>query len=646
VRVVVSGPTAASVSRQLFGANLLWPYGGGGSFDTATGAFYPGFVKQLRALRVTSMRYPGGTTADSFDWERAIGPARARRANEPYGMQGASLSHVCCVLDGPVASVVGPDEFGRLLQQAGATGDIVANFATGTAQEAAAFVAYMTAPLPRHPSATPTNPSSPGYWAALRARNGHRAPYDVPYWEVGNEQLFPGQYGWRSGALVSFTSGSPPCPAGQTATCLYAFGGTTRFSRQLVGRFADTVPGASISTGLPGQTFYLYYPPVVARSQTVMVSGHAWRQVRSLAKEPADAHVYELSPTTGKLTFGGGAHGAAPAKGAVVTASYASGPHAGFVGFYRAMKHMNPKIHVCESEETNVAFLRLMGSRYRYDCVELHEYAAPKDVLAPVSSYAEQLMSYPATEAATLARLQEQIRRYSGSNVPVYLTEYGQLVWPVPSSDRQFLLSLDEALLAAVQVREWALAGVPVADRYLVTSSPFLSTDPRRVSIDSLVRVVREREGALDWDAGLSIDSAMVAGPGPRFVVEPTALALQLVSALGGGRLMTSRVEGAPLLAGSGGQPALLSLASQGRSHGRLVVIDTSQSRAVRALVTAGQLHRGHDPHVWLLDGPSGAAYNTPARPRTVNVTGRALRAAGATFEWTFPPHSITLFVF
>ena len=139
------------------------------------------------------------------------------------------------MLDGPQASTVGPDELGKLLDETGAIGTVTVNFATGTAQEAADFVAYMAAPL----GGPSSSPADPGYWATLRARNGHPAPYEVPYWEVGNEQSFPGQYGWRSGQLVSLGPGARSCPPGQVPTCLYAFGGTTAFSSQTVGTFAE-----------------------------------------------------------------------------------------------------------------------------------------------------------------------------------------------------------------------------------------------------------------------------------------------------------------------------------------------------------------------------------------------------------------------
>jgi alpha-N-arabinofuranosidase len=347
------------------------------------------------------------------------------------------------------------------------------------------------------------------------------------------------------------------------------------------------------------------------------------------------------------VTFGNGVHGAIPPRGATVTATYDSGPHGGFVEFYRAMKRMNPRINVCETEEGNTYFLRLLGKKYRYDCVELHEYAAPKGVNVPLGAYEQDLMSYPAKEASGLARLQKAIKRYSGRNVPVYVTEYGQLVWPVPLKAPKFLLSLGEALFNAAQVREWALGRVKVAEKYVVTSSPFLSNDPRRVNIDSVLKVIRaKREGLADWDPALSIDSAMVAGPGPRFVAEPSGEALGLTSTLAGERLVRSSVTGSPLLPAGHGQPALLSWAASGKSSGHLLVINSSPSEALRTMVSAGPLGHGRRLRVSVLDGPSIAAFNTVAHPRTVRITTRSVSVDPREFVWTFPAHSVTLFRF
>lgn len=642
--IVVSGQHRGTVSPGLFGANLLWPHGSGGAFDATANRFYPGFVAAARRLGISAIRYPGGTTADSFHWARAIGPASRRRANEPFGMQATRFSQLKNLVDGPIPSTVGPDEFGRLLGRTGAVGNVVVNFATGTVAEAADFVAYMTAARSPHPS---SNPADPSYWSALRARYGHPSPYDVTYWEVGNEQQVPVEYGWRAGTLVALGPHQVPCPPGATATCLYAFGGTTRFSRQPVGTFANEMPSASRSTGKANQSFFAYYPPVVPRSEQVAVAGVTWQEVADLSRAGPSAHDYRFSPLDGRITFGNGIHSAIPPRGVEITVSYESGPHAGFVAYYRAMKRMNPRAQICESEETDVTFLRLMGSAHPYDCVELHQYAAPRNVHAPLVRYEQDLMAYPPRQGATVARLQAEIRRFSGRDVPVVLTEYGQLVAPMPTRDPTFILSLDEALLVATQLREWIDHGLPLAEKYLLTSSPFLVNDPRRVSVDSVVAVA-DREGAPEWDPGLSIDSAMIAGPGPRFVVEPSGLALGLLHRLAGSDRLASSVLHGPVMRPPG-VPVLLTLAaipSGAAARLQVLVVNSSPTTSVRArLVFRGARH-GRHLTVALLDGPSPTAYNTVAHPTTVRTTWRSLEVGIGPLAWSFPAHSVSLLTF
>ncbi len=651
--IVVRPQHLGTISRYLFGANLLWADDAEGAFDVATGSFYPGFVQMLRRLGVTALRYPGGTTSDSFDWERAIGPHQDRSANEPYGMQAAQLSAVCCVLDGPQSSTVGPDEFGRLLDQTGAVGTITVNFATGTAQEAADFVAYMTAPRTTHPS---SNPEEPSYWAGLRAKDGHRAPYKVPFWEVGNEQMFPGQYGWRSGRVVDIAQQLRTCPAGQAATCLYAFGGTTSFTRQKVGTFADELPSASVSTGGRHQTFYVYFPPVVPGSAKVYVAGRPWSEVGNLAAAGPGARVYSLDPSTGGIEFGDGDHGLVPPAGAEVTASYESGPHRGFVQFYDAMKRMNPHISICESEETDIAFLQVMGKRYPYDCVELHEYARPPDIGAPLLRYEESLLAFPVQEGSDLAHLQSEIHRYAGRDVPVLVTEYGQLVAPVPATDPEFNLSLEEGLLVGAQLVEWVDHGVPVAQKYLADSDPFLQA---RLTTafgpgSTVVKAALDNEmtpveaalsiGKAMVETGLSADNAMVVHAGQDFVAEPSGEVLGLMRDLAGEeRLSVSEVR-APRMGPGRGAPELWATAAiSPTGQLDLLVINASPDRSVREHVVLDGPWDGRQLHADLIDGPSPTAFNTRSDPEVVRATLWTVGLGRGSFQWTFPPHSLTL---
>jgi alpha-N-arabinofuranosidase len=573
------------------------------------------------------LRYPAGTTADSFNWLRAIGPQTRRQPNEPYGMQDGVLSKVCCTLDGPAASTVGPDEFGRLLDQTGAVGDIIVNFVTGTAQEAADFVAYMTVPPRAHPS---HNPKEASYWAALRARNGHRLAYRVPYWEVGNEQYSAGQLGWRSGRVISVGRHRTYCPAASAPVCLYAFGGTTAFVDQRVGVFADDRSTRSRSTGAAHQRFFVYFPPVVARSYVVYIAGRAWRPIASLASAGPNAQVYQFSPDTGEISFGNGEHGAIPPRRAEIRASYYSGPHGGFVQFYDAMKEMNHRIRVCETEDSNTVFLRAMGSTYPYDCVELHKYAHPTDLRAPILRYEENLIYAPIGQGVSVSRLQTAVRRYSGKNVPLLLSEYGQLVAAIPVADPEFNLSLYEGLLVASQLRQWIDHNLPVAEKYLLNSAPFLHNRSFQLAINPV---------------GLSVDNAMIAGPGPPFVMEPTGSALALMSRLAGARRLGSTVVGGPSIIPAPGLrvPVLQTLAASSRGCLDILVINVSPTASVRARVQLGYSTAPSNMTVSVLDGPSTTAYNTFSRPRLVKVATRVTRVRGRNLTWTFPAHSLTL---
>ena len=244
----------ATINPGVFGSDFLAPFGGMGSFDPDASAFWPSFTTQLTSeVGAGSLRFPGGITGQSYQWMRAIGPEPGRGAN-PVGPSG-----------GPSPSTVGPDEFGSLLDLTGAEGVVDVDFATGTAAEAADFVHYMT------------DPQGTSTWAQERADNGHPAPYDVPYWEVGNEELTPDY--WRSGTTVS--AGTPPananaCPT--VATCEYIYGGTTSFTDQRVVLAADRRSSAAVSTGAAGQSFQVVYPPVVSGTATVQVDGAAWTQ--------------------------------------------------------------------------------------------------------------------------------------------------------------------------------------------------------------------------------------------------------------------------------------------------------------------------------------------------------------------------------
>lgn len=118
-------------------------------------------VAALKAIKVPVVRWPGGCFADEYHWRRGIGPNREAMMNANWG--------------GVVEpNTFGTDEFMDFAGQLGADPYISVNVGSGTVGESAEWLEYMTA-------------SPADARGAERAKNGHAAPYKVPFVGLGNE---------------------------------------------------------------------------------------------------------------------------------------------------------------------------------------------------------------------------------------------------------------------------------------------------------------------------------------------------------------------------------------------------------------------------------------------------------------------------
>ncbi len=120
-------------------------------------------VGALKALHVPLVRWPGGCFADEYHWKDGIGPRSKRPVSVNTNWGGV-----------PETNAVGTHEFFDLAEMLGADAYVNGNLGTGTPQEMAEWVEYMTS----------TGQSS---LAQLRARNGHPQPFKVAYFAIGNE---------------------------------------------------------------------------------------------------------------------------------------------------------------------------------------------------------------------------------------------------------------------------------------------------------------------------------------------------------------------------------------------------------------------------------------------------------------------------
>jgi alpha-L-arabinofuranosidase len=120
-------------------------------------------VTALKAIKVPNVRWPGGCFADEYHWRKGIGPADKRvvTLNPNWG------------------GVIEPNSFGThefmdFLEQIGAQAYVSVNVGSGTPQEAAEWLEYLTA-------------AQPTTLAKERGANEHPAPYKVAFLGIGNE---------------------------------------------------------------------------------------------------------------------------------------------------------------------------------------------------------------------------------------------------------------------------------------------------------------------------------------------------------------------------------------------------------------------------------------------------------------------------
>jgi alpha-N-arabinofuranosidase len=596
---VTPAQTSSTISPLLLGGNGRWAYDNFGAWDPTTQAAYPAFVQAMKDSAITSMRYPGGTIANLYHFKRAIGPV-AQRVDQVHASTGE-----------PLDNHYGPDEWGKLSESLGNRGSIMVNFATGTPQEAADFVEYMTGVVGQ-------NLNGGTDWAAVRSANGHAAPYDVPYWEVGNEANLSNQWYWRAGESAT------------DKTTLYTFGGSTTFTKQRVGQPSDYRDSASVSTGAGGQSFVVKYAPVTADTAHVFVAGTEWTRTTNLSGAAATAKVYTLDESTGKIVFGDGTHGAVPASGAAVTVSYTSGPHPGFTDFYTAMKAANPAVQVCaglDGAAPTTKFAQLMGTAHPYDCVEDHAYiTGPSDTAIDADEYHGRLMLQTGIQTGNIDRMRQAIQDNAGARadqIKVVVTEYGQLGNGHPDANPNYHASLSEALLMANNLREFAERGIPLADK------------------SNLTDFVREPAPGGSTAVGAPLN-AMIAGPGPTFIVQPTGLLPNMFKPMTGSTVVASAVQDNPVrtLANGGQLPALTTLAGKAANGDLdLLVINEDPLSDATATVQPGLSHTTA-AQVSTMNGPTILSRNLPGDIR-VRITTKTV-TVDPSFTYTFPAHSVT----
>ena len=129
-------------------------------------------VKALREINIPNLRWPGGCFADTYHWKDGIGPKEKRKKIVNTNWGGVTEDNS-----------FGTHEFMDLCEQLECEPVICGNVGSGTVQEMADWVEYLT-----------SDAESP--MTELRKKNGREKPWKVKFWGVGNES-------WGCGGIMS-----------------------------------------------------------------------------------------------------------------------------------------------------------------------------------------------------------------------------------------------------------------------------------------------------------------------------------------------------------------------------------------------------------------------------------------------------------
>lgn len=167
------------------GCTGLWPA------DTFLG-LRSDVVELLGQLGITLLRWPGGNFAGDYRWKDGLLPVDQRGGLRTFGDYTLRF---CNDFDD---HEIGTDEFIALCRRIGAEPSITINVSVEGPQEAADWVEYCNG----GPETT---------WGKLRAHRGHKEPYNVRYWSLGNEM----GYGHMKGpnGVLEYLSVARQCAA-------------------------------------------------------------------------------------------------------------------------------------------------------------------------------------------------------------------------------------------------------------------------------------------------------------------------------------------------------------------------------------------------------------------------------------------------
>lgn len=654
---VATEDVVRAIDNTIFGINHRYAFNGYGSFDSKTMQVKPDFQKLYEEAGFGSIRYPGGTISNLFNWKETIdwadGAARptSERTPQIHGFYNYSGQ-------GGIPANFGLKEIGDFAGDVDSEIVYVYALARGNARDAADLVEFLNA----EPG---TNPNGGTAWADVRAELGHDAPYDVRYFELGNEMNQGGADG--SGSQQYWTGFAP-----NGAMEGYIEGATVTFTKQNAVVRGDWNDTASISDGSAGQEFGMRYANVELDRQAddyddftainiagddsiqVFVNGEKWQRVERLDDQAADAKVYVLDEKTGFFTFGGGGHGKAPDKGSRVQVSY-SVKRDGFVDIADSMRATMDQInadraaagkaagemHIYSSFDT-MGFIDAMhnkGYDQKYDGLTIHPYSGnPGNDGNPEAYYLEAMR----LGDGTVEHVREKAERMSGYAdhlVPV-ISEYG-----IYNSTNQIVRSQAHALYIVRCIMEYAELGSPYIQKHCLVDWYSDGRDALGPTQQAVIQAVPV-EGSGDKKTGEGEF---------KFFKTPSASAFEMLNSTFGTKLVETSAANTPELK-NGVEQLHFAASTDDEGNAYVSIVNLAPGTEPDAPGTNGSQEKdlvrikldgidltGRTLQVTTLAGDSFDAQNTLEEPDAVPIVSFEATSDAPAFALELEPHSFTI---
>lgn len=165
----------SKIDKRIFGSFIEHlgraVYGGiyePGHPEADENGFRKDVLELIKELQVSVVRYPGGNFVSGYNWEDGIGPKDKRPKKLDLAWRTLETNQF------------GTDEFMQWCKMAGIEPMMVVNLGTRGPDEARNLVEYC-------------NHKGGSYYSDLRISNGHKEPYEVKLWCLGNEMDGPWQ---------------------------------------------------------------------------------------------------------------------------------------------------------------------------------------------------------------------------------------------------------------------------------------------------------------------------------------------------------------------------------------------------------------------------------------------------------------------